>query len=426
MARPGKPNKPRKPDAPVEDADQRERSRRQVEIIRQEFDDVAVGYPRSPDQVPDDDRDVADFAYLYRKAHILVRDRDLDRVLAVLRDNDPPVAARTADALVNGITRLELETDLDVLDVLDLLDRRIGRGVATPDHVLWVTPTGSACPATEPEIPPALVPHPPPNTRPRDGAGVLVSVVDTGWHSPAATNPNTPWLHDVVGDEESIDPGDIHAYAGHGTFIAGVVRGEAPAVDVRVEGFLTKGGAIYESEIVTQLCEALALGPDIISLSAGMSTRDSLPSLSFEVFHDSFLSKVKGTVLVAAAGNDGTRRPFWPAAFPWTVSVGAIRADGERAPFSNFGSWVDVYALGVDIVNAFPNGSYVTKEPPVGETRVFEDGMAMWSGTSFSTPIVAGRIAARMSRTGLSARQAADELLAEARANAIVGVGAIL
>ena len=398
----------------------RERIRGQVKIIVDALDDVAIA-PGATD-------DVADFAHLYRRRHILVRDRDLSRVTDEFdnpRGDDPVVTWRISDALVNGITRLELGDDDDVLVVLDRLDRVLGVGIASPDQVVWVTPAG-CCPATEPEEPAADVVVPAPNVRTDDGKGVLVSVVDTGWHPPAADDPLTPFLEGVTGDEEVIDLDHIHAYAGHGTFIAGVVRCQARHTEVRVEGFLTHGGAIYESEIIKQLCDALALGPDIISLSAGTVTRGNRPSLAFEVFYDNFLSQLKGTVLVAAAGNDATRQPFWPAAFPWAVSVGAVDAAGNRATFSNFGSWVDVYALGVDVVNAFPHGTYTCTEPPnVGEVRHFH-GLARWSGTSFSTPVVAGKIAARMSRSGLNARQAADELLAEGSANAIPGVGAVL
>jgi subtilisin family serine protease len=115
---------------------------------------------------------------------------------------------------------------------------------------------------------------------------------------------------------------------------------------------------------------------------------------------------------VAAAGNDATSRPFWPAAYPWVLSVGALDGDMCVSDFSNHGDWVDVYAHGRDLVNAFPTGTYTCHEPAhAGEVRSFT-GMAQWSGTSFATPVVTGLIAAYMSEHGVSARDAYDALVA--------------
>ncbi|MGD9959475.1 S8 family peptidase [Nocardioides sp.] len=400
--------KPEPKREPLDEQQRRELARIQVGIIAD-----ALGR----DQVGWDSEDPADFSYLFRRESVLVRDRDVERVTNYLGDR-----SRIADNLVNGLTRLSVAGDQAVPDLLTELDNAVGIGVATPDHILHVTP-GRCCPATEPEVPVIAHPRPKVSRNSEAGCGVFVSVVDTGWWEPAATDPISPWLAGVTGDPEVIDTDHIHPYAGHGTFIAGVIRCEAPKTEIRVEGFLPQGGAIFESDMTVQLCQALALGPDIISLSAGSTTREDRPPLSFEVFWENFLSHVKGTVLVAAAGNEGTRAPFWPAAFPWSVSVGALTPDGKRADFSNYGSWVDVSALGVDMVNAYPRGTFITHEPPViGEVRKFE-GLARWSGTSFSTPLVVGKIAARMSKTGLSARLCANQLLAEARAQSKPGVG---
>lgn len=387
---------------------QQERLRGQVAIILDELEGAAVWPPGNTGTVD----------YLYREDRILVRDADLPRVLGV-------VPGTVADALINGVSAVTV-ADGGTQAALDAIDAALGVGVATPDHVLYVTPAG-CCPATEPDT--VLSGDPDPGVRANpcccDGASTLVSVVDTGF-IPALDNAQHAWLAGVTGDEEFFDATDIGPYVDHGTFVAGVLRCVAPRADVRVEGFLTQGGAIFESEIVKQLNDAIDGMPDIISISAGCTTRNNLVPLGFEALWEHRLKHCKGTVLIAAAGNDGSRRQFFPAACEWAVSVGAVDRSGDRAPFSNFGSWVDVYALGVDIVNAYPNGTYHYREPDrAGQVAVFANEMARWSGTSFATPLVAGMIAARMSHTGQSGRRAADSVLRIARAHARAGVGPV-
>lgn len=398
----------------------------QVEYIRRQFENRDRGGGPAIEVVPED----GGVGFMYAAGQLLVRDEYLDRVRAILGESDDP---EQVQRVVRGVVLLRLRQADErptALQALDRIDAELGPGAATPDHVITVAPEAGPCPATEPESVYYETEPYPGICRSNSGAGVLIYIADTGLLADA---PHTcPWLRGVRGEVDPLPPPEadgtqvIPPYTGHGTFVAGVVRCMAPEADIIVTNAFDVAGSTLESDLVQKLNDALALPVDIFHLSITSPTRDSQPLIGIESWLER-LRQYKGTVCVVAAGNDGSKRRCWPAASAGTVSVGALAADWRsRARFSNFGSWVDVYAPGRDLVNAYATGTYTCYVPPyTGEKRKFY-GMAKWSGTSFSTPIVTGLIANRMSRTGENGQQAAASLLARARHQAIPEVGAIL
>lgn len=182
----------------------------------------------------------------------------------------------------------------------------------------------------------------------------------------------------------------IGTHWGHGTFLAGILRLQAPEARVLSVPVMDQFGKVNEENAIKAL---KWLGDqredgkpiDVVCMAFGR-TRDpdedvadpngSLGRLRAAVRRLGDL----GVTVVASAGNDGDREPTYPAAFaadPGSslISVGAGASAQHRAPYSNYGGWVRQWWPGTDVVGPMP----VT----VGQTGD-GNGYASWSGNSFA------------------------------------------
>jgi hypothetical protein len=390
--------------------------------------------------------------YLYRKDKFIVRDASLDRVRAYLtdvRETRVENSIEDSDPILAGATVLTVAGDGWSIreDLLREIDEREGAGVMAYDHLGYVCV--HCCAAIEPEqVAADAVPVPRPqyhtDALSRHGAGVHVRVLDTGLVLDAVQAHD--WMIGVDGEEDtSVRPGQpIPQDGGHGTFTAGCVRVAAPEASVRVvnvpggpsrrsEG-VDAIGAAFESDLADLLRKQLVADdgqdpiavPDIVVLNFAGTTRSGRPPVALAALYDSVIQHLDEVLILAPAGNEGDERKNWPASFEWVVSVGALAEDGQRAPWSNHGRSVNVYAPGDRLVNAYPEGEYTPTWDGQQHQPLPFHGMARWSGTSFSTPLVAGLVAARMSSTGQSSRRAWQSLLDLAERQAVPGVGPVL
>ncbi|WP_440103268.1 S8/S53 family peptidase [Streptosporangium sp. H16] len=414
--------------------------------------------------------DADEVASVVRDAFVRDRGGDQAENVRVERDDSPGGVLRIR---VGEPDRSERSSDRDVSDALravEGLERDNSRRMVSRNHIVSIAV--NCCPGDEP------VPVPrsqPPNPAVAESSGrgdvpVSVLVVDTGL---VENYRSHPWMHRVegVGKEVELDKeGILKQYVGHGTFIAGLVSAVAPGTDVTVHGTLVNAGAISEKVLGDKLLGGMlpeGRWPDIINLSAGTPSTCSETLLGLERFMDALMDHPE-TLLVAAAGNNGNTVRFWPAAYAdhpgyagAVVSVGALRKDGaDRACFSNHGPWVTAYAPGERLVSAFtavdptpavydyqhstfPQCRYghrydctcqfpphrgelsenTKASPSALPERVVFDGLAEWSGTSFSTPLVVGMIADYMMRhEGTGSREAAGKLLDETPAGTLQSI----
>lgn len=215
----------------------------------------------------------------------------------------------------------------------------------------------------------------------QQGYGVTVAVVDTGFEldHPFLADFWTPERYDFFDDDSDPtdemngldDDGDtqIDEAFGHGTHVAGIVHQVAPLARIMPIRAVDTDGRSNLWLIGEALFFAIDNGADVANFSLGT---DYDSEMLLDLAQQAAFSNV---VVVAAAGNLDTNEVQYPAGYANAIAVTAVDENLIRAPFANYGGWVDMAAPGVGIFSSFPGG------------------YAWWSGTSMATPFVAGEAA---------------------------------
>jgi subtilisin family serine protease len=218
------------------------------------------------------------------------------------------------------------------------------------------------------------------------GQGVLVAVLDTGvdaTHPDLSSSISTQGYDFLDEDSDPTDAADgidqdndglVDEGAGHGTHLAGIIHAVAPGAMILPIRVLNSEGSGTSVAVARGIRYAMAKGARVINLSLGL---DVTPSVIKDAIQDAWSSDV---VVVASAGNRGIEdSDHYPARQSEVLAVAATDVQDLKADFSNYGSNIGVCAPGVGILSTFLNHGY-----------------AVWSGTSMSTPMVAGAAALRI------------------------------
>ncbi len=238
-----------------------------------------------------------------------------------------------------------------------------------------------------------------------NGQPVKVAILDTGVDPAQKDLAGKIIMQEnfVVGDEQF----DEH---GHGTHVSGIVAadtnnnvgvaGTCPDCQLLI-GKVLDDHSFYGqySWFVSGIEWAADNGAKVINMSLG----GLYPSRAIE---DAVAyANRKGAVVVAAAGNCGGQNssdsrcstpnlPWYPADTPGVVGVAALDNSGQKATFSNYGTWIDVAAPGASIISTLPGDKY-----------------GYYNGTSQATPYVAGTLALIFAKNGNITPQAAVDQL---------------
>jgi hypothetical protein len=268
------------------------------------------------------------------------------------------------------------------------------------------------------------------------GPGPRVAVIDTGIPSldPDGGHPGMrrgdAWLSDIPRTDSNRDllddlpagpDGSLDFHAGHGTFVAGIIQRVAPGADIQVYRAADSDGFATDGDIANALLQAVDDGARIVNLSLGARTADDRPPRAMATaVWDIRRKSGDDVVIVAAAGNYGDKSRCWPAALDGVEAVAGLTAQLAPASWSSCGEHIRFSTVAEGIRSTFVTG----RESPVFDPEPEEfpqDAWALWSGTSFATPQIAGAVARICHELTLNPRQAVDKL--HERGRPIAGFG---
>lgn len=288
--------------------------------------------------------------------------------------NDPDYYRQGGLSVINAEQAWEIETGNEQI-VIALIDSGIDYTHADLMNNIWINSGEN-----------------PDNGIDDDGNGFI-----DDWRGWNFTETSLP---DAVGRcrERDNDPMDDF---GHGTHCAGIIAAETnnnigiagtswhcKIMPLRAGFKIAGGGYLEDDDVSAAIVYAAENGAHIISISWGDL---QLSPIIRDVCE--YATRM-GVVIVASAGNEAEARLMYPAAFDNVISVAAIDKNLELCSFSSYGEGLDLCAPGLEIYSTTIGGEYR------------ED-----SGTSFSSPFVAGAIGLLLSYNPSLSRDKVTQLL---------------